>query len=71
MDKDLELARVNLQIQAEHVVRLLGVSMRTAAHGPHASAVADKLELLEALLWKHHRRLVQLQIQAKHVAKSA
>jgi hypothetical protein len=65
MSKDLELARVNLQIQAEHVARLLGMAAAMARKGGDPKAIEEKLELVETLLWKHHRRLARLKAEAE------
>ena len=70
-DKDVELARVNMQIQAEHVARLMDISTRMANRGADARAVEQKLELVETLLWKHHKKLAQLQTAAKRVVDDA
>ena len=70
-EKDVELARVNLRVQAEHVARLLDICSRMAGRGLDARAVEEKLELVETLLWKHHKKLVQLQMQAQSVVHAA
>jgi hypothetical protein len=70
-EKDLELARVNLQVQAEHVARLLNLSSRMTSRGADPRAVEEKLELVETLLWKHHKKLVQLQMRAQSVVNAA
>jgi hypothetical protein len=64
MNKDLELARVNLQIQAEHVARLLDLAGRMARTGADPKLIEEKLELVETLLWKHHKRLSRLKAEA-------
>jgi hypothetical protein len=66
-EKDVEMSRVNLQVQVEHVARLLDMSLLMASRVADARAAEAKLELVETLLWKHHRQLVQLQQAAKRV----
>ncbi|HVY90327.1 MAG TPA: hypothetical protein VG942_15780 [Hyphomonadaceae bacterium] len=63
MTHEDELARVREKVSmlAEQVGTLLDVLRRQADQGLDTTLAEEKLELLEALMWKLHRRQVRLQ----------
>ena len=67
MTHEDELARVREQVSilAEQVGTLLDVVRRQSDQGMNTTPAEAKLELLESLMWKLHRRQVRLQ---KHSA---
>ena len=63
-DQELETARERMQLHAEQVACLMDLVGRLTASGRDASLAEDKLALLEASLWRQHRRLAQIKRQA-------
>jgi hypothetical protein len=67
-DQEFATVRERMQLQAEQVACLMDLVGRLTASGRDASLAEEKLAVLEASLWRQHRRLSQLKQSAKAAA---
>jgi hypothetical protein len=64
MTHESDTIRQRMQLQAEQVACLMDLVGRLTASGRDASLAEAKLAVLEASLWRQHRRLTQIKQKA-------
>jgi len=55
-EEEISVVRDQVSILAEQVARLMDVISVRDSHGEDTKPAEEKLELLESLMWKLHRR---------------
>lgn len=60
-DPELAAVRERMRLQAEQVAHLMDMVAKCVASGGDPQLAEQRMHLCERLLWKHHRRLMQLQ----------
>lgn len=60
-DPELALVRERVRLQAEQVASLMDMVAKCVAAGGDPQLAEQRMRLCERLLWKHHRRLRELQ----------
>jgi hypothetical protein len=60
-EDELAIVRQQVSILAEREIGLLDIISKRAGRGIDTRSAEDKLELLESMMWRLHRRLMRLQ----------
>ncbi|MDP3736996.1 MAG: hypothetical protein Q8R02_06380 [Hyphomonadaceae bacterium] len=73
MSREDEIAQVREQVGvlAEQVGTLLDIISRRTSSGADTTTADDKLEVLETLMWKLHRRQSRLKAAASSIGREA
>jgi hypothetical protein len=69
-EQELALVRDQVSILAEQVARLMDIVSCGSQRGADTSTAEQKLELLEQLMWKLHRRHGRLKAQTAEALAS-